>query len=126
MIITEMNDPDFVVIKSFEVTTDRGAVVIMESEPCSFVFDPEGNIFLGNGGTVLQLEHHTALGDFLSMIKPATFQLIAEDDGEMSLRATLVNKQVFPSEADGDFDDVARIVSIRPIEISSDLEGVES
>jgi hypothetical protein len=77
-------------------------------------------MFIGNGGTVLQLEHDTALGDFLRMISPATFQLIAEDDGEMSLCATLVDQQVVPSEIDEHFENVARIISIRP------FEGVQS
>jgi hypothetical protein len=119
----EMNDPKFVVTQSFEVVTDRGTILIMESEPCSFVFDPDGDIFIGNGGTVLRVEHTTALTDLLSMISPATFQLVAEEDGEVSLCATLVEpKQVFlPSETDEHFSDVARIVSIRPFE---GIEGV--
>jgi hypothetical protein len=33
VIIIEMNNPGFVVIKSFEITTDKGTILIMESEP---------------------------------------------------------------------------------------------
>ena len=115
IITTEMNDPNFVVIQSFEVTTDRGVILIGESEPCSFVIDSHGNTFIGSGGTVLQFEHDTARTDIVSMISPAMFQLIAEDDGEMSLCATLIESQkVVPSPVERHFSDVAKIISIRP------------
>jgi hypothetical protein len=121
MIIVEMNEPGHVVVRSFEVFTDRGTVVIGESEPCSFVIDPEGNTFIGNGGTVLQVEHNTALADLLNMISPAEFKLVVEDSGEMSLCATLVeSRQVVLSRIERHFSDVARIISVRP------FEGVQS
>jgi hypothetical protein len=122
MLIIEMSDPQFVVIRSFEVSTDKGIVVIGESEPCSFVSDPDGNTFIGNGGTVLQVEHNTALSDIFSMISPATFKLIAEDSGEMSLCATLVEpRQVVPSRIDSSPKDVAKIISIRPFDLKSEI-----
>jgi hypothetical protein len=121
MLIVEMNDPTFVVIRSFEVSTDKGTVMIGESEPCSFVSDPDGNTFIGNGGTVLHVQHNTAFSDLSNMISPATFQLVVEDSGEMSLCATLVEpRQVVPSKIERRFDNVARIISIRP------FEGVET
>jgi uncharacterized protein (UPF0262 family) len=116
-----MNDPGFVAIRSFEVVTDRGAILIMESEPCSFVFNLDGNMFIGNGGTVLQVEHDTALADILNMISPATFQLVAEDGGEMSLRATLIEaRKVVPSGTERHFSNVAKIISVRPFERAMD------
>jgi hypothetical protein len=121
MIITEMNDPGFVVTQSFEVTTDRGILLIGESEPCSFVSDPDGNTFIGNGGTVLQVEHNTALADIQTMISPAEFKLIVEESSEVSLCATLVEpRQVVPSKTERRFSDVAKIISIRP------FDGVQS
>jgi methyl coenzyme M reductase subunit C-like uncharacterized protein (methanogenesis marker protein 7) len=121
MLIVEMNDPGFVAIRSFEISTEKGTIVIGESEPCSFVSDPDGNAFIGNGGTVLHVQHNTALLDIFNMISPATFKLIAEDSGEMSLCATLVEpRQVVPSRIERRFNDVAKIISIRP------FEGVES
>jgi hypothetical protein len=121
MIITEMNDPSFVVLQAFEVTTDRGVLLIGESEPCSFVSDPDGNVFIGNGGTVLQVEHNTALTDLQTMISPAKFELVVEEDSEMSLCATLIEpRKVVPSKTEQRFSDVAKIISIRP------FDGVQS
>jgi len=117
MIMTEMNDPGFVVTKSMEINTDKGTILIGESEPFSFVSDPDGIVFIGNGGTVLQVEHNTALADIQAMISPAEFKLIAEESGEMSLCATLVeSRQVAPSRIERHFQDVAKIISIRPFE----------
>lgn len=113
MITIEMNDPKFVAIQSFEVTTDRGTILIAESEPCSFVSDQDNNVFLGNGGTVLQIRHNTALNDILSMLSPAKWGLVAEDSGEMSLCATL-DGPTGPSKIEKRFDDVANVISIRP------------
>ena len=121
VLVTEMNDPNCIAIRSFEVTTDKGIVLIGESEPCAFVTDSDGNTFIGNGGTVLQVEHNTALTDILKMISSATFRLVIEDEGEMSLCATLVEpRQVVPSKIERRFSDVAKIISIRP------FEGVQS
>ena len=121
VLITEMNDPGFVVIRTFEVITDRGTIVIGESEPCAFVSDPDGYVFIGNGGTVLKVEHNTALADIQAMISPAEFKLVVEDSGEMSLCATLVEpRQVAPSRIERRFNNVAKIISVRP------FEGVES
>lgn len=119
MITTEMNDPRFVALLSFEVTTDRGTVLIRESEPCSLVSDPDNNIFLGNGGTVLQIRHNTGLADVLKMLSPARWDLVVEDSGEISLCATL-DGPVGPSKIEKRFNDVANIIAIRP------FEGVES
>jgi hypothetical protein len=114
-----MSDPGFVAIRSFEITTDKGTVVIGESEPCSFVSDPDGNAFIGNGGTVLQIEHGTALSDVTGMISPATFKLVAEDSGEMSLCASLIEpRQITPMRVEKRFSDVAKITSIRPFEVA--------
>jgi hypothetical protein len=113
MITIEMNDPKFVAIQSFEVTTNRGVILIAESEPCSLVSDSDSNVFLGNGGTVLQIKHNTGLVDILSMLSPATWDLVVEDSGEISLRAALKGP-VGPSKTEKRFDDVADIISIRP------------
>lgn len=121
MITTEMNDPRFVVTRSMEITTDKGILLIGESEPCSFVSDPDGSMFIGNGGTVLQVQHNTSLADIKTMISPAEFKLVVEDNGEVSLCATLVEpRQVAPSRVEKRFNDVAKIIAIRP------FEGVES
>jgi hypothetical protein len=111
MLVIEMSNPNSVAIQSFEVTTDRGTVVVSEGEPCSLVIDHDGHVCLGNGGTVLRVEHNTGRTDLLKMLSPAEFGLVVEDDGEVSLCATLTGDF---KRSESRFDNVVNVISIRP------------
>jgi len=110
-IILENNNPKYVVTNAIEIITDRGPVVLFESEPISLSRDSEDNLYIGDGGTVLKLVDKTALHDLFTNISPASFGLILEEDGEISLKATLTKEA--PELKDGSFGSVATVSSIR-------------
>lgn len=88
-LITYHDDPNYVATKSFMLNTERGSVYIEEADPVSVMKNEEGNVFFGNNGTVLQIKNKTTLSDLLNRIRPATFRLGVEEDGEMCLVATI-------------------------------------
>ena len=110
-IILQNNQPKYVVTNTIEIFTDRGIVALFESEPVSISRDSEGNVYIGDGGTVLKVSHKTALQELFANISPAMFGLILEEDGEISLKATLTNDP--PEPKAGSFSDVAAVTSIR-------------
>jgi hypothetical protein len=118
MIIIESIDPNAVCVKTVEVLTNKGLVTIGESEALSYVQDLDGNLYIGSDGTVLRVTHKTSFQDLSKVIKPAAFSLIVEEDGEISLKATIEDHKdpYIPSISDRKFKNVADIVSIRGLE----------
>jgi hypothetical protein len=118
-LIVQSIDPNAVCIKGIEVLTSRGLVTLGESEPISYTQDKSGNLYIGSNGTVLLVSHKTALLDLSKVIKPATFSLVVEDDGEISLKATIlgdISSPYIPEGEDREFQDVASIISVRGCE----------
>lgn len=93
MIVIEHVDPQFVAIKDFVLNTPMGGITILETEPVSLCFHQDGSVCFGNDKTVLRITHKTALSDLLSAVRPADFNLVVEEDGEMSLVSTLKEYQ---------------------------------
>jgi hypothetical protein len=120
MIIVAHNDPNFVVVDSFVVNTSQGPVTLFEGEPISLLIDGNDDVLVGNDnspGTVcLRITHKTALSDILSRVKPASFDTVIEEDGEISLVATF--KEVAALDCMPTLENVASSVvdvhSIRP------------
>ena len=122
MIIIEHIDPQFVAIKDFTLNTSKGPVTIYEAEPVSLCFDRHGTLCFGSGKTVLRITHKTALSDLLSSILPADFNLVVEEDGEMSLVSTLKEYQApglaglsMIATKESGFSSVVDVNSIRPL-----------
>jgi len=110
-IVLENNHPSYIVTNTIEISTDKGPVVLFESEPIALSTDSEDNLYIGDGGTVLKIVDKTALHDLYSNISPASFGLVLEEDGEISLKATLTEGA--PQLRAGSFSGVAAISSIR-------------
>ena len=116
MIIIESYDPNCISTKRIIISTNKGLVTIGESEPISYTRDKNGDLYLGTSQTVLRVSHKTAFQDLSRVIKPATFSLVVEDDGEISLKATIMGDSsipFIPEVKDRTFQNVADIVSVR-------------
>jgi hypothetical protein len=116
MLITDNYDPNCISIIQIEILTNKGLVTIGEGESISYIQDQNGDLYIGSSGTVLRVRHKTALQDLSKVIKPASFSLVAEEDGEISLKASILDNApspYIPEVTDRKFKDVADIISIR-------------
>jgi hypothetical protein len=85
----EMENPNFVALETFKMSTKNTEFIIIEGEPLTLSMDKDDNLIYGSGGSVLRISHATGLSDLLGKIRPATFELKVEEDSELSLVASL-------------------------------------
>jgi hypothetical protein len=88
MLIIENKAPNFVAIENFIMYTFNGEIIVEEGEPLD-LRSRSGIIVYGSEGTVLEFTNKTTINDLLERVEPASFELKLEEDGELSLVASI-------------------------------------
>jgi hypothetical protein len=116
-LVTYHDEPNYVAIKDFVLSTPRGNIYIESADAVSLSKNKDGDLFFGNSGTVIEIKTKTALSDLLSRVRPASFNLGVEEDGEMCLVATIHEGKTALLDhiklVDIPFADVCNVDSIR-------------
>ena len=115
MLTIVSEEPNSVCTKQILISTSKGVLTLGEGEPISYRLNHDRYFYLGSSGTVLRVAHKTSFQDLAKVIKPATFSLVVEDDGEITLKATIEehNGSYETSMTRKQFTKVADIISVR-------------
>lgn len=88
------SDPKFVAKKDLVLHTPRGEVYIEEGSPVGLLKTEDGHIHLGKTGDVLEFSNDTLISDLLENCQPATFELAVDEEGDSSIKPTLLEGNI--------------------------------